>query len=163
MSKRIITLGTWEGKPIDWVVLNEDEFSFLVISRYEIDKRYFDNSSSNNNWESSDLRKYLNNDFYKSAFNEDEKKNILNVKLTDVNNTKDNVFILSESELNSLLLKDGDDDYENLHYYNNRCPYCIWTRTKRDSCYVRQGYATGCWCNRNPNYYAVRPAMNLKK
>ena len=78
MSKRIITLGTWEGKPIDWVVLNEDEFSFLVISRYEIDKRYFDNSSSNNNWESSDLRKYLNNDFYKSAFNEDEKKNILN-------------------------------------------------------------------------------------
>lgn len=160
MSKRIITLGTWDGKPIEWVVLNEDEFSILVISRYEIFKRYFDNSD--NNWKSSDLRKYLNNDFYKSAFNEDEKKKILNVKLTDVNNTKDNVFILSESELNSLLLKDGDDDYENMHY--NNCAYCIWTRTRYGLYDVRQGYATGCWCNRRPNYkYAVRPAMNLKK
>ena len=108
-----------------------------------------------------DLRKYLNNDFYKSAFNEDEKKKILNVKLTDVNNTKDNVFILSESELNSLLLKDGDDDYENMHYAD--CAYCIWTRTK-DSSYVRSGYAEGCWCTKySSETHAVRPAMYLKK
>lgn len=161
MSKRIITLGTWEGKPIEWVVLSEDEFSTLVISRYEIARRYFDNNSLNNNWGSSDLRKFLKNDFYKSAFTEDEKKKIVNVKLTDANNAKDNVFILSESEFKSLLLKDGDDDYERNHYSDSN--YLCWTRTK-DGKYVRVGYAkySLCSCYAN-NTFAVRPAMWIKE
>lgn len=161
MSKRIITLGTWGGKPIEWVVLSEDEFSTLVISRYEITSRCFDNNSSNNNWGSSDLRKFLKNEFYKSAFTEDEKKKIVNVKLTDANNAKDNVFILSESEVTSLLLKDGDDDYERIHYRS--CSYCCWTRTK-DGSYVRHGYAKGCWCGHYAHdTRAVRPAMWIKE
>lgn len=161
MSKRIITLGTWEGKPIEWVVLSEDEFSTLVISRYEIARRCFDNNSSNNNWDSSDLRKFLKNDFYKSAFTEDEKKKIVNVKLTDANNAKDNVFILSESEVTSLLLKDGDDDYERNHYSDGN--YRCWTRTKYGK-YVRAGYAKGYWYNAWADYiYSVRPAMWIKE
>lgn len=161
MSKRIITLGTWEGKPIEWVVLSEDEFSTLVISRYEIARRCFNNNSSNNNWGSSDLRKFLKNEFYKSAFTEDEKKKIVNVKLTDANNAKDNVFILSESEVKSLLLKDGDDDYERNHYNNNN--YRCWTRTK-DVFGVRVGYAKGGWCSSYANTtLAVRPAMWIKE
>lgn len=159
MSKRIITLGTWNGKPIDWLILSEDNFSTLVISRFEIGRMYFNGSSSNNNWDSSDLRKFLNNCFYETAFNEDEKKKIVNTKLTDANNCKDDVFILSEKELKALL--DDDDEYESKYYRS--CSYCVWTRTK-DGNSVRHGYAGGCWCSHSAsNSYAVRPAMYLKK
>lgn len=161
MSKKMITFGNWNGSPIEWIVLSEDNFSMLVISRYEIGRYSFDSNSSNNNWGSCELRKFLKNNFFKSAFTEEEKKKIVNVKLTDSNNVKDNIFILSENEVCSLLLKDGDDSYENNHL--GSCGYCIWTRTK-DGPYVRNGYANGCWCSKYSNFsYAVRPAMHLKK
>lgn len=164
MGKRIIKLGTWNSNPIEWVVLEEDDFQLLVISRYAIGRMQFDSSSSNNNWGSSGLRKFLKRNFFKNAFTEDEKKKIINTKLKDVNNVKDNVFILSENEVRSLLLKDGDDDYENAYYrsYGN-CGYCIWTRTSNGG-NVRNGFAKGCWCNHSSNStFEVRPAMYLKK
>lgn len=161
VGKRVITLGTWDGNPIEWVVLSEEKFSMLVISRYEIGRYRFDSSPSNNSWGSCELRKFLKNDFYKSAFTEEEKKRIVNAKLSDSNNVKDNVFILSEEEVRSLLLKSGNDDYETS--YHGSCSYCIWTRTKNGS-NVRSGFATGCWCNHYANNtHAVRPAMWIKE
>lgn len=109
MSKRIIKLGTWNSNPVEWVVLQEDDFRLLVISRYEIGKMAFD-SGNNNNWSTSSLRKFLNNDFFKNTFADAEKKKILNVVLSG-DNVKDDVFILTKGEVQQLLLKDGD--YEN--------------------------------------------------
>lgn len=153
MSKRIIKLGTWNSNPVEWVVLQEDDFRLLVISRYEIGKMAFD-SGNNNNWSTSSLRKFLNNDFFKNTFADAEKKKILNVVLSG-DNVKDDVFILTKGEVQQLLLKDGD--YENSHYRS--CSYCIWTRNG-----VEHGYTKGCWCGHNANStYAVRPAMYLKK
>ena len=33
MSKRIVTLGTWDGKPIQWIVLKESKLGSVVISK----------------------------------------------------------------------------------------------------------------------------------
>lgn len=157
MSKRIIILGTWEGKPIEWLVLKEEGFASLVISRDRIGTYKFDNNQSNNNWDSCDLRKFLKNDFYKFAFTEEEKKKIINVKLTDSNNVKDNIFILSEQEVEYL----SDDDYNRNH--RDSCSYCIWTRTKENS-QISHGYVDGCWCYHYANStFSVRPAMWVKE
>lgn len=162
MGKRVITLGTWEGKPIEWIVLKKESFGTLVISKWSIGSRYFNGNSGNNNWSDSDLRKYLNDEFFKTSFSDNEKKKILNAHLGSPDNTKDNVFILTKDEVCELLLKDGEDDYEN--DYNGGCSNCIWTRTKTDSRNVSHGYAGGCWCNHYPNNsYAVRPAMYIKE
>ena len=160
MSKRIITFGKWNDQPIEWVVLKEDHFQLLVISRWVIEIRRFDSSSSGRKWKDSELRSYLQNEFYEKAFTVKEKQQIVNTKLEDVGDTKDNVFILSKEEMIKLLA-DGDD-YENRYY--NRCDYCTWTRTQNGS-YVLNGYAKGCWCgDQSLNCpYAVRPAMFLKK
>ena len=32
MSKRIVTLGTWDGKPIQWIVLKESKLGSVVIN-----------------------------------------------------------------------------------------------------------------------------------
>lgn len=90
MSKRIITLGTWENEPIEWLVLKEEGFASLVVSKYNLFTISFSNFS--NEWYNSDIRKYLNSTFFNKAFSESEKRKIFNVKLNDVN-TKDNIFI----------------------------------------------------------------------
>ena len=76
MSGRSITLGTWNGNPIEWLVLKEEGLATLVISKDTIGKYYFDGNSSNNSWAHSWLRTFLNNDFYEKAFTAEEKKKI---------------------------------------------------------------------------------------
>ena len=72
MSRRSITLGTWDGKPIEWLVLKEEGLATLVISRYPLlSHKFNENTNDGNRWDSSSLRKYLNNEFYKQAFNEE--------------------------------------------------------------------------------------------
>lgn len=169
MSKRIITFGKWNDQPIEWVVLKEDNFQLLVISRWAIMKRRFDGSSSGKIWENSELRLFLQKEFYENAFTAKEKRQIVNTKLKDVGDTKDNVFILSRSEMDLLT----DDEYE-ARYYKS-CGYCTWTRTQVGNYgYVWNGFAKGCWCMSKERSYSyisnslsyslpVRPAMFLKK
>lgn len=60
MSKRVITLGTWNGNPIEWIVLKEDGFQTLVVSKWPLfSSRFNRNDSDGNRWDSSALRNYL--------------------------------------------------------------------------------------------------------
>ena len=68
MGKRIITLGKWNDKPIEWFVLKKEKFGTLVISRYalfSLDCR--NNGNTVMDWEYSVLREYLNKEFYSKA------------------------------------------------------------------------------------------------
>ena len=104
MSRRIITLGTWEGQPIEWLVLKEENSNMLCVSKKILFMYCFnDNESKGSAYETSDIRKYLNNEFFNTAFNEAEKKRIVNALLTDSNNAKDDVFLLSKSEIENLM------------------------------------------------------------
>ena len=82
-------------KPIEWQVLAKENNKMLVISRYGLDAKRFDSSS--NVWSNSEIRKWLNGDFYNEAFSEQEKKSINLSNLSDVG-TSDNVFLLSREE-----------------------------------------------------------------
>ena len=104
MAKRTITLGKWNDKPIEWIVLKEEDFGTLVISKDLLFTCCFNrNRSDGNIWESSYLRTYCNDVFYKDAFSEVEKRKIVNVALFDPSVTKDNVFLLSAKEAGSLM------------------------------------------------------------
>ncbi len=84
-----------QNQPIEWQVLAIENGKMLVISRYGLDAKRFDSSS--NVWKNSEIRKWLNGEFYNKAFNEKEKKSINLSNLSDVV-TSDNVFLLSEGE-----------------------------------------------------------------
>ena len=79
-------------QPIEWQVLSKENNKMLVISKYGLDTKRFDSSS--NNWANSEIRKWLNGEFYNKAFNDQEKKSIKSSNLSDVGTT-DNVFLLS--------------------------------------------------------------------
>ena len=82
-------------QPIEWQVLAKENNKILVISRYGLEAKRFDSSS--NNWANSEIRKWLNGDFYNKAFTDQEKKSINLSNLSDVGTT-DNVFFLSYGE-----------------------------------------------------------------
>ena len=102
---------TSNGKEtIEWLVLDVKDGRVLVISKYALDAESYNNEYENVTWETSTLRKWLNNDFYNAAFTSTEKNKI---KTTTVvaednpeygteagNNTQDKIFLLSISEAN---------------------------------------------------------------
>ena len=84
-----------QNQPIEWQVLSIENNKMLVISRYGLDAKRFDSSS--NNWANSEIRQWLNNEFYNKAFTDQEKKYIKFSNLSDVGTT-DNIFLLSLNE-----------------------------------------------------------------
>lgn len=98
MSKRVITLGTWSGNPIEWIVLREDNFSALVVSKNVLFERIFDPSS--NDWNNSEIRAYLNGDFFRQAFTDEDRKSVVNAS---VGGRKTDIFLLSKSEAESYM------------------------------------------------------------
>lgn len=126
-------------EPIKWRVLsvNNNEAFLLsdkIIDVYELGNEYL---SGDVTWETSGIRKWLNNDFYNSAFSDIEKESIIKTYLENKdfdwnmfgssyhtdggNNTYDNVFNLSLEEVNNkaygFVSNDPDD---NIFYSDTR-------------------------------------------
>lgn len=92
-GKHDIDADTSEKDPIEWIVLGKNEGKLLLISRFIIENRRFGYSHK---WEKSEVREWLNADFYKSAFNSKEKEKIQRMITSDA--TDDKIFLLSAEE-----------------------------------------------------------------
>jgi len=98
-------------EPICWYVLDEKDGKFFLFSKYILDVSIFDDKSSV--WETSMIREWLNNDFYNTAFSNDDKAAISTtvLKNSDVApygdaggaDTEDKVFLLSIRDLKNYL------------------------------------------------------------
>lgn len=118
----IITFGSYEqdnktanGKEaIEWKVLEKDQNGkMLLISRYALDCRHYHSKNEKVTWETSDIRSWLNNDFYGTAFTKSERAKITSTTLENRDNadyntdggndTKDKVFLLSIDEAKAYL------------------------------------------------------------
>ena len=73
-----IMYGSYQVEVIEWRVLDKKGDEVLLISEYGLDAQPYDTSGKNRVlWEDSTIREWLNDDFYNSAFSEDEKANIV--------------------------------------------------------------------------------------
>ena len=84
-------------EPIEWFVLARENDKILLISRYILEKKRFGNTAD---WKDSELRSWLNNEFYTSAFSSDEQTKIQ--RIVTSNETSDLVFCLSSEEARGL-------------------------------------------------------------
>lgn len=95
-------IGSWPyeadetKKPIEWIILekNKDDGTAVLLSKYAIEAKPYNampentaDSKRNAIWEKSTLRKWLNDEFYNTAFNEQEKETIENASLTNLKGT----------------------------------------------------------------------------
>jgi len=72
-------------EPIRWIIVNENNGEYELVSEFSLDCQTFDNSGYST-WEESDIRSWLNTTFYDTAFSDEEKKII---KTTIVDNSAD--------------------------------------------------------------------------
>ena len=131
-----------ESQPVEWQVLSRENGQMLVISRYGLDAKRFDGSS--NNWEKSEIRKWLNGEFYNGSFAAEEKARIKSFN-------QDNVFLLSREEAekyfaNSDARKCRPTSYAKANGAGvNNGGYCWWWLRSADPydsnfvCYVSYG------------------------
>ena len=113
----IITFGHYEqdnntanGKEaIEWQVLDKkQDGSLLLISNYALDCQKYNDAYKSVTWETSSIRKWLNEDFINTAFSASEKKAISTTTVKNEDNkraggdggndTKDKVFLLNINE-----------------------------------------------------------------
>ncbi len=110
---------TSNGKEdIEWLVLENQGGKVLLISRYGLDAKRYNESGVDVTWENCTLRKWLNNDFYNMAFSNSEKSKVSSTNViaednvkhgTDAgNNTQDKVFLLSTSQAEKYFTSDED-------------------------------------------------------
>ena len=112
--KEVVSFGRyWKGTglestPIDWLVLEDNDYYLFVVCKETVISKPF-SSEDEDTWANSDIRKWLNEDFLNKAFDDYEKKWIL-----DVNNT---TFYESHNELPKLTENTSDKifllDYDN--------------------------------------------------
>lgn len=102
----------WNEDPIEWIILEKDSENkkVLLISKYILDVRFnvYKSGEKNTTWENSNIRTWLNNEFYNTAFTEEEKNKIKEEQLVNEDNddymtlggrdTLDKIFLLSISE-----------------------------------------------------------------
>ena len=94
---------------IEWIVLKKTKNSVLLLSKYAFCGLPYHKDGGNVTWETCSLRKWLNSDFIKSAFNKTEQGMIKSTiienfdnavyKTPGGNDTKDKVFLLSQLEM----------------------------------------------------------------
>lgn len=122
-------------RPIEWIILeNYSDGTALVISKYGLDAVRFDGSSDN--WEQSEIRQWLNNEFYKRAFKKADKSLILETRLEQ---TSDRMYLLSIEEAEKYFSSDRD----------RIClptPYAKTNKTKTGyPVYTNADYGGSCW------------------
>ncbi len=104
-------------QPITWRIINQDEQGYLLLSDVILDTVPYNVEYVESSWETSSLRSWLIEDFYKAAFSEKEQQKMLKILVTPSQNPdygmitgielEDYVTILSAEEVS-----DGMNGFE---------------------------------------------------
>ena len=130
-------------EPIRWQVVEKFSHCIKLVSTEVLDARTFNNSLQNTTWETSDIRAWLNGDFYEKSF-ENWEKDLLEVAFvpnkaygygTTEKSTYDHVTLLDYNEV--------------ITYFGSRDGYARQARptqyAKMCGAYVHNAYGTSWW------------------
>lgn len=81
-----MTFGSYNGQPLNWLVISENSESATLLCDTFVDKRDYNDVSDSYIWESCELRRWLNSDFYNSAFTSEEQERILSKTYSNLDN-----------------------------------------------------------------------------
>ena len=167
---------------IEWLVLEVKDGKALVISKYGLDCKRYNEEKENITWETCTLRKWLNSEFINTAFTSPERSMIPTVTVSADKNpkcstnpgnaTRDQVFLLSIAEAKKYFSSDRarrckltDYAVANKVYVNSENGNCWWwlrspghlQNTAARVLYGGVVYEGGLAVD--DDYVAVRPAL----
>ena len=142
-------------KPIKWIVMKNEGNQVLLLSKYVLDAKPYYEEVEEVTWETSDIRQWLNNEFYTTAFNKAEKAKIQTSLIKNEDNsengtsggndTEDKVFLLSEKEAETLFSNDDERIAKATGYAEKSG---VYVNEKKES----------VWWLRSPGYSSSRAA-----
>lgn len=154
--------------PIEWLVLDCDEAAgrALLVSRYLLDTKQYNEVKTDITWEDSSLRAWLNSDFPDAAFTDDEQKVILvtevdnsgeqgvpDYKTDGGNNTQDRVFLLSYGEAGRFFSVDEQNRSLNMKAVAAPTARAVNLGAYADGQHETVGgESSGLWWLRSPSY-----------
>lgn len=110
--------GNYQGNPLRWRVLDREGDKRLILAEGIVEHRPYNRTYENTYWQTSTLRRWLNQAFLQEAFSFQERTRIVNTRLKNLPNpryltsgcpdTVDKVFLLGMEELERYLPTDGD-------------------------------------------------------
>ena len=189
-----VTFGSYEqdndpsngNEAIEWEVLDVQDGKALLVSSYVLDTIPYNIDNIDVTWESCSLRKWMNEDFYNSAFSLDEQSKILDTNVinegnplygteggNDTNDTIDKIFALSVDEIRKYYDFNSWNDKEMDGYSEELVieptPYAVekgilpFEVTESNIKAVGENYSNdvighiGCdWWLRSPGHYGYR-------
>lgn len=121
-NRQIVKMGNWNGQDIEWMVLDVNDGKALLITKDIMQfvkyHTYGSPKKSRFTWKDSNLRAWLNETFFQTAFSDTEKKNVVATAIYDDDNpvfgTKggeysvNRLYVLSASELNQYFRNNED-------------------------------------------------------
>ena len=177
-------------EPIEWRVIAVQKDMALVISRYVLDYMPFTDGTYSVRWDTSAMRKWLNNDFYNAVFTPEERSRILLVTNQNPNNlyygtsggpaTQDHIFLLNYDEAGRYFRSDDDRMSKRTKTAGTRAGFDLtgsggsvpWTlRTPGygdnttalvSAAGAVDHYGTPNYMNGAPTLFAVRPAFWMR-
>ena len=175
-----------EDKLIEWIILDikDDSYnetkdvSYLVISRYCLDMRKFNDEEKEVTWEKSDIRKWLNDTFASEAFVEEEMMFIKETaEVGDLSSTpreaEDKVFLLAGDEVynyvkGNVACKPTAYARRFINFPNQENGNCCWWARSNgyESCsmeYVTASGSVNIYGASVENRMGVRPVVWIKK
>ena len=189
----LFTLGRFEQdndpdngrEPIQWQVLAVEDGRALVLSKYGLDSRWYHYPKAAITWKDCNLRKWLNEDFLRTAFTPEEQNAILTVTTENEDNpdsqteggsnTRDRVFLLSLGEAEKYFSSNESRQCRPTAYAETRELYvstlapfagnCSWWLRSpgKEQIYAAYVSSTGAAENdgamAGSSNYAVRPAL----
>lgn len=180
----IVKFGRFDGESMEWIVLDSDNDSVLVISKEGLELRQYHEKVMTRSvtWEKSTIRKYLNFEFINNHFELTEQARIMEKDVLNEDNhkygtrggenTRDKIFLLSIDEARKLFANDESRNCRCSRYINsqysdtlNLCDW--WLRSpgdgKREVAYVnKEGYIEIFGCYAQCSVIAIRPALWLR-
>ena len=159
-----VTSGTvyyFKVEPIRWRILSTDgKTAFILCDSIIANKRYDDSS---NNYKNSEVRQWLNETFYETAFSEMQKEIILITKVDNsvsstgyssnsyaCEDTEDKIFLLSYKEVTNSAYGFSQDQYE--YDTARRMQTSDYSRATGAGIYFGSSYyGNWCWWLRSPS------------
>ncbi|MBR4435074.1 MAG: hypothetical protein IKS90_03130 [Clostridia bacterium] len=139
---------TSNGKEeIEWIVLDKQGSSLLLISKYALDCKPYNEAYAVVTWETCTLRGWLNNEFINEAFGSDEKAMIQTTQVKNDDNaeygtaggndTDDKVFLISIDEAERYFSSDAARECEATDYAVNNgvVPSAVYTAGGNPTCW----------------------------
>ncbi len=149
-------------------MLDKGTDGLLLVSEFVLDRQPYNSTETDVTWETCSLRKWLNNDFLNAAFNETEKTLIKTTVVKNLNNseygtnggndTKDKVFLLSDSKMkNTKYGFNPDIDECDIKRRSAPTKYAVAQGVNQHSgndidCVTADKIGACCWWLRSPGY-----------